>query len=112
MARTSTARTEHVTVTLDRDALADARRQARARKMSLSSLISESLEQTAKYRAFRAWMDHEYRADPITDEEIAAAGRTLDALWEPSAKTRKAIVPARRDRKPRSRKAAKRRRRA
>ena len=71
------ARTEHVTVTLDKDALTSARREARARKMSLSALISEALAQTAKYRAFRAWMDVTYEARPITQAELDDADRSL-----------------------------------
>jgi len=103
------AKTEHVTVTLDKDALADARREARARGLSLSAIISESLAKTAKYRAFRAWMDVAYRDEPITDAEIEAAGQSLNALWD-KPPVRLGQVGKQTSRNAPGRKAAKRRR--
>jgi len=103
------AKTEHVTVTLDKEALAEARREARARGLSLSAIISESLAKTAKHRAFRAWMDVAYRDAPITDAEVEVAGQQLNALWDkPPVRLGRGAKPSRR--KPPGRKAAKRRR--
>jgi hypothetical protein len=72
------AKTEHVALSLDKEALAWARAEAKARGASLSALMSELLQRNQRLSAWKSWLADNLDK-PLTPAEIAAAARELAA---------------------------------